>query len=505
VPSHSRKLVVLVHGWSVRNTNTYGQLPARLQEVAHQRGDLQLDFENVWLSKYVSFRDEVRLEDISRAFQAAVETELRPLVADGRRFACITHSTGGPVVRDWWHRFYLDAGKPDACPMSHLIMLAPANFGSALAQLGKGRLSRIRSWFQGVDPGSGVLEWLELGSPEAWALNRRWIDTPPVTTGPAPVFPFVLTGQTIDRRLYDHINAYTGEVGSDGVVRIAAANLNASVLELAQELGEQDASGRVTATFKINGPKASQRTAFAVIPGRSHSGEEIGILRSITAGEAPHPTVDAIVRSLMVKDPGDYAKLCDAFEQETEATIRAERVEAPSSFLRQDHYEIHDRHSMLIFRIRDDQGNVCEDFDFLLTAGDSNDPNLLPRGFLTDRQRNQRHRGTVTYYLNHDVLLGTSAIADPRGGKKPPLRVAIEGVGKLGFKVDPHRAAPKLFVRYAAAQLSASREHLESVLKPHQTTLVDIVLRRIVGQGVLRLTTDQTLVDFADLDPGPPI
>ena len=48
--------------------------------------------------------------------------------------------------------------------MSHLIMLAPANYGSALAQLGKQRLSRIKSWFEGVEPGQGVLDWLELGS-----------------------------------------------------------------------------------------------------------------------------------------------------------------------------------------------------------------------------------------------------------------------------------------------------------------------------------------------------
>ena len=53
-----------------------------------------------------------------------------------RRFACITHSTGGPVVREWLDRYHAQPGTLDACPMSHLVMLAPANFGSALAQLG---------------------------------------------------------------------------------------------------------------------------------------------------------------------------------------------------------------------------------------------------------------------------------------------------------------------------------------------------------------------------------
>jgi len=38
----------------------------------------------------------------------------------------------------------------------------------------------------------------------------------------------------IDRKLYDHLNSYTGEKGSDGVVRAAAANLNFGLVELKQ-------------------------------------------------------------------------------------------------------------------------------------------------------------------------------------------------------------------------------------------------------------------------------
>jgi len=37
-----------------------------------------------------------------------------------------------------------------------------------------------------------------------------------------------LIGQSIDRHFYDQLNPYTGEMGSDGVVRTAGANLNAS-------------------------------------------------------------------------------------------------------------------------------------------------------------------------------------------------------------------------------------------------------------------------------------
>src|SRR5690606_15531043 len=215
-------IVVLVHGWSVRNTDTYGELPARLRREARRDPALGLDVRNLWLSKYISFHNEVHLEDISRAFEAALRRELGDALGT-RPVAIVTHSTGGPVVRDWMQRFYIDRGGP--APASHLVMLAPANFASALAQLGRSRLSRLKTWFEGVEPGLGVLDWLELGSPENLALNLAWLRTAPRLARQG-VYSFVLTGASIDHRLYDFLNSYTGELDSDGVVRVAGANLD---------------------------------------------------------------------------------------------------------------------------------------------------------------------------------------------------------------------------------------------------------------------------------------
>ena len=150
MPDSNSLIVLLVHGWSVRSTDTYGELPDRLETEARRNTNLRLDIRNIWLSKYVSFSDNVRLDDLSRAFDAAIWRELGPVLKSGRRFVCITHSTGAPVVRDWLYRHYLSRPNADQCPMSHLIMLAPANFGSALAQLGKSRVGRLKAWFEGV-------------------------------------------------------------------------------------------------------------------------------------------------------------------------------------------------------------------------------------------------------------------------------------------------------------------------------------------------------------------
>ena len=321
----SALLVIFVHGWSVTNTDTYGELPARLIAEAAKAGGRTLDVQHVYLGQYVSFRDEVRLPDISRAFDAALTAVLKDAGAN-RRFVCITHSTGGPVVREWFDRSFVQSKRIAECPMSHLIMLAPANFGSALAQLGKTRLAAIKSWFDGVEPGQGVLDWLELGSPEACALNLRWIEDYPklkLTEGANPLFQFVLCGDTIDRKLYDFVNPYTGEIGSDGVVRLAAANLNATHIVLEQpavQPGEAlpSARKRLRNLVKVSSERTAT-TAFKIVAGTSHSGESKGIMRSVHNDGIAHVTVDAILRCLQISDAAGYETLCAAFTTENAA------------------------------------------------------------------------------------------------------------------------------------------------------------------------------------------
>ena len=61
----------------------------------------------------------------------------------------------------------------------------------------------MKFFADGVEPGTGVLNWLELGSDEGWALNCAWLEYDSV---PAGLYPFVLTGQRIDRTMYDNLN-----------------------------------------------------------------------------------------------------------------------------------------------------------------------------------------------------------------------------------------------------------------------------------------------------------
>jgi hypothetical protein len=500
----SDQIVVFVHGWSVQHTNSYGELPRRLE------AELQLRVRHVLLGRYISFRDEVRLQDVSRAFRNALDAVLGEEIKGGRRFACITHSTGGPVVRDWWNRYYRESSLP--CPMSHLIMLAPANFGSALAQVGKrpgARVAtRVLDW---VQPGTGILDWLELGSSESWDLNKMWISGGRNgTEDDPPVFPFVLTGQRIDRKLYDNLNPYTDESGSDGVVRTASANLNATYFRLEQGSKKAEGGGRdqpknaVELNIVEKENRRAPRTAFALIPGRSHSGTTMGIIRSIKNDGDDHPTVDAVLECLRVSNPQQYKTLCDTFTARNREVRENERLEIVDHTFMQNGIFFHDAHAMVIFRVRDDRGYPIDDFDLTLIGEmkEGTGANFLPKGFLVDRQKNSLEAGVLTFYFSYDAMTGLPAVMNPKD-KKDELRKALPGAIGLGFNIvaRPNEG----FVHYVPGTLQVSKGVLQQFIKADETVLVEIILRRVVHEGVFRLTPNLDPESFRKQPPGDPI
>lgn len=479
--------IVFVHGYSVTNLNTFGELPLRLKAEGKSRG-INLTIDNVYLSRYISFDDVVVLDDISRALQTAFKEKF---TNPSSKIIVITHSTGGPVVRNWWNMYYNNS--PKTCPMSHLVMLAPANYGSALAQLGKGKLSRLKSWYDGVEPGQGVLNWLEQGSSEAWTLNKKWILEGENQIGDTGVFPFVITGQDIDRKLYDNLNSYTGELGSDGVVRNALANLQARIIQLEQSTPVKGTDGTfLTGKLEMKTIKEAVPTPFRIVSGKSHSGVDMGIMGSVkkeVTDTASSETVNAIFDCFNVKNRKEYDALVTKFQNDTVLVQKKDQVEIAPGFLKNRVY-IHDRYSIVIFRIKDTDGRAVTDFDLILTAGKDNDPNHLPEGFFIDRQANSRNRNVITYYFNYDVMMGTKDSVVKNG---VTYRKPLIGTDQLGFqlKLRPDSG----FVKYIPCEIEASPLMLQKALTPNGTTMIDITVQRVVDQEVFRL------VDLGDKMP----
>ncbi len=449
-------LVVFIHGWSVTNTDSYGMLPKVVAQYADPQLSIQIT--DLYLGKYVSFADEVNIDDIARGFHKAIVSEILPRLSGGGKFACVTHSTGGPVVRKWIDLFFKD--RVMDCPLSHLVMLAPANHGSALAQLGKGRLSEIKSFAEGVQPGVGVLNWLELGSDQSWELNYSWLDYNCTSSG---LYLFVLTGQTIDRKLYDHVNSYTGEAGSDGVVRAASANMNYGFVRLLQHGGK----------IIIEKRKQLEKYAYGVLPGLSHSDNDMGIMRSINAENGrTHPTVIWILKCLSVNSSSSYSSVTKELNVLTEKTQIDERSRKTKELFLFEREFITSRYCMLVFRIEDDRGNKLSEYNILFTAGPNYDVNHLPEGFFVDRQCNKLNPGKLTYYVDYDKMAEWFA--------KPELQ------NKFGFRIVARPGEG--YAYYNVAEHRGNFNSLKQYFAPNQTLMVDIRLTRHVTEGVFRLT-----------------
>lgn len=458
--------LIFVHGWSVTSTATYGGLPRALASAAAGAG-LALEIRHIHLGQYISFHDEVTMDDISRAMDRALR-DLPGNSADHiAPFSCITHSTGGPVVRTWVDKFY-GANRLKSLPLIHLIMLAPANHGSALAVLGKARVGRIKAWFNGIEPGQRVLDWLCLGSDGQWELNHGWLDYDMDGTR---FYPFVLTGQGIDRSLFDFLNAYLVETGSDGVIRVAGANMNYRCFSLSQS--REDVIRKRPLTLRLvpdQDVRQPQPSGMGVYGRYSHTGKKMGIMGSIGPDDTGAPVVRDIVTCLQVDSRNAYRTRSEELARDTETD-----------------QEKGDRYCMLVFNVRDDQGEPIgrDDYDLLLLAGNQYQPQRLPKGFFTDRQMND-DSGRLVYYLNADKM---QAIKD----------------GKFGIRVTARPS--KGFSYYAAAEFRSGGIPAGQILAPNQTTYVDITLHRYVDKNVFRFgpVTDRP-VSFKQIKPsGEPV
>jgi pimeloyl-ACP methyl ester carboxylesterase len=216
----SKRPVVILHGYSDKS-ESFRPLATFLKAHGFKVVD-------VWLADYKSMNNEISVQDLGQAMGAALKA--KKIKEDPHSFDVVVHSTGGLVIRAYLANYFY--GKPDACPVRHLLMLAPANFGSPLARLGKsmiGRLIKGWSWDHFLETGTRVLEALELGSAYTWQLaHQDLFDSKNPLFRMDHLYTTILTGSSP----YDGMASIAHENGSDGTVRVSTANLNARSFRL---------------------------------------------------------------------------------------------------------------------------------------------------------------------------------------------------------------------------------------------------------------------------------
>jgi len=194
-------------------------------------------------------------------------------------------------------------------------------------------------------------------------------------------------------------------------------------------------------------PKRPKPVPIGVIPGASHSGVAKGIMRSVVLPKSTKKSqVAEILKCLKVVNKEDYV-------------VRGTELD---ELTKQSQKQSH-RYVMLVFVIKDDQGDPVSDYDLFLLGGVDRDPDKLTKGFFVDRQQNASHRNHLVYYVDYDVitknkLTGFRVIARPEKG----------------------------FAFYHAVEYHSDGADVNSLLKPNETFYIEIVLHRSVDKNVFR-------------------
>src|SRR5688500_15130984 len=165
------KLLIL-HGYSDGATSFTG-LRDFFQANGYARDD-------VFLLNYASMDDQSQFSDFADKLDEDYEGRFA-----GERIDIACHSTGSLVVRMWLDLHYrrqraANRPKPRS-PVKRLLMFAPANFGSDLAEMGQSFLGKFRSTFFNsnrkpgdfLESGKYVLQGLEPASPIQWEISSR--------------------------------------------------------------------------------------------------------------------------------------------------------------------------------------------------------------------------------------------------------------------------------------------------------------------------------------------
>ncbi len=359
--------LVIIHGWS-DNFASFKPLANRIADrLKYTPGQIR----NINLGDYITLDDEVTFDDVVVAMSRAWAREKLPTEPGGTDV--IVHSTGGLLVRDWLSRKY----KGGEVPIKHLLMLAPANFGSPLAHKGRSYYGRLikgskkgKKLFQ---TGTHILQGLELASPYSWQLAARDRFGKEDYYGKGRILCTVLVGNSG----YSGIAAATYDEGTDGTVRASTANMNCAFLQTDYSRDPRRPRYDIAAS--------RGKTAFAVLDGENHS------TIACKDGGPVHPsTLEAIIGALTVDDEA-FDVWCKKLETHTRSVMKAaEDANDVNKFGYQN----------MVFLVQDSLGKFVEDYFLEFTD-------------------NHGDEGAFAGFFHGDVI---NTVPGPRGGRSTRSR-----------------------------------------------------------------------------------
>lgn len=421
-----------------------------------------MEVRDLYLADYLSMRDEITLEDLGRAMWRALDN-CEGLALSPQSFNVVVHSTGGLVVREFLRQFCRgEDGQMRAglSPVSNLLMLAPANFGSPLAKMGKsmvGRLFRGWKWDGFFETGENILNALELASPIGAALAKE-----DLFSEAFPVFDAAHTRVTV----LTGSNAYDGrmkrlvhENGSDGTVRVATANLNARYYKV--DFAQPDAP-------RVVEVKPNHRGIALAVLNRNHA--------SITRDVKTHREAwrEVVLSSLRVKEDAyqKHVARCADITRETFLEGRNRRLKETQ---KRFHEYMH-----VVFHVVDQYGNGLEDYfiEFYQEEGDDGETVMekVHADILEKVKINSLDPSYRSFYFDMTDL---AEVLDARTGMEVEMSVCVANISEeISYRNPPN---------VGTAGIRVFGQDRGPFFRPNETVFVELVIHRDPGERVFRI------------------
>jgi hypothetical protein len=418
--------VFLIHGWSVTETTTYQALHLRLAEHG-------FDLKHIYLGRYVSLDNDVEIKDIAHAMHRALTDHLGKSAWSGP-IHMITHSTGALVVKQWLANHYV--GDPATKrPLKNLIFLAGPHFGSRLAHHGRSMMSQ--AFVTVGESGKQILNSLELGSQFGWQANgelltdKNWLKQ--------GIRAYCLIGDRVRRDIFkSRIFPAAYEKGSDGVVRVAAGNLNFRRYRLEARTRQFRKLGEVSGV------------PFAALGRYEHSEREHGIMNSIITTADPgadkYQNLKLILDCLRVGNASDYQTISAQFASVTRKT----RKQKPAF-------------AQLDLWFRDDTGAAIQ--DYLWELGVYEKGVEKPSKTIAHTHKNKIDASHFTVFLNLDEL--------------EPKRTYF-------MRIMADSGTPLFLYQPNEFTVQVTGKQLRDIITADQTTQIEVVFERSSDKNLFR-------------------
>ncbi|MEX2244140.1 MAG: hypothetical protein WD716_09880 [Fimbriimonadaceae bacterium] len=487
--------ILLVHGYSAESQGTdavsirqtYDPLPGLLKQ---QFGGL---VEELDLSRYISLEDGITIDDISRAMQRALELEFPHLLSEG--FNAITHSTGSLVVRNWLRRYW-DSIQP--CPAKRVIHLAGANWGSGWAAIGRSQLAKWgRLVFQGAERGVNVLSALELGSSWTIEMHRELNAKIEAAAADAPLEFCIAGSQRPDEFSLVPVK-YATENGSDGVVRVAACNLNSSYLKFVhsavvagltpEDLAVHTEDSSVVTEkdvkepslpvdfYRISASGKKSGVPFAVVNECSHTYKSSSILGGTRTRAQVLDLIGTALNTTAANMPATRASF-DAAYASTLAAVKPKSLATYAVFVKIKRQSQYDKFAQVVFRVFDQYNAPVKHFNvFFNSFGGEEKAQKLINDLFSDGHPNGVNPNTITFYLRLEKW--------EDGAKDWVDQLALIGGCDLEIDAREHGNSEIAFVPF---RYVLDPQTLAEWVRPNQTTVVDVHLYRMPSRDVFKI------------------